>query len=198
MTQNNYKIAVTGGIGSGKSTVCGIIESYGYPVISCDAVYNRLLREKTFSDSIAAEFGEVLDDRGLVDKSKLSSIVFNNKDKLKKLNEITHKAIIDEVMQEASGKGIYFCEVPLLFEGSFEKLFDGIIVVLRDKQSRVNAVSKRDNLSQSDVLLRISNQVDYDNMNFEKYYVIHNTADIQSLHEQTIKIIEKLIKIARF
>ena len=101
-------------------------------------------------------------------------------------------------MQEASGKGIYFCEVPLLFEGSFEKLFDGIIVVLRDKQSRVNAVSKRDNLSQSDVLLRISNQVDYDNMNFEKYYVIHNTADIQSLREQTIKIIEKLIKIARF
>ena len=96
MTQNNIKIAVTGGIGSGKTTVCDIIKEQGYSVISCDEIYNRLLRDKSFLNSLVSEFGHILNGDGTLSRKKLSEIVFSDKDKLARLNEITHPEIMKE------------------------------------------------------------------------------------------------------
>ncbi len=192
MTQNNVKIAITGGIGSGKSTVAEIIAKQGYTVISCDAIYSRLLCDKEFVNVLSAEFGDILTEEGTLDRKRLSTVVFSDKAKLAKLNEITHPAIMERALKEMSGEGIYFCEVPLFFENNFEKLFDGVIV--RDESIRILAVTERDDKTESEVVSRINNQFDYDNNKFEEYYVIHNNRNLKNLQSETLKIIEKIKK----
>ena len=192
MMQNNTKIAVTGGIGSGKTTVCKIIKEQGYTVISCDEIYSRLLCNISFLNSLAAEFGNILNSDGTLSRKKLAEIVFSDKDKLTRLNEITHPEIMKEAIKQMSGEGIYFCEVPLLFEGEFEALFDKIIVVLRNKELRISSITKRDEITYLDAKKRIDSQFNYDNLSFEKYYVIHNNSDFENLNAVTLEIINKI------
>ena len=100
MTQNNIKVAVTGGIGSGKSTVAEIIARQGYKVVSCDKIYSGLLSEGIFNAAYTAEFGAVLDENGKVDRKKLAAAVFGDEGKLRRLNEITHTKIIEKALEE--------------------------------------------------------------------------------------------------
>lgn len=193
MKQNSKKYAITGGIGSGKSTVCNIIKQLGYRVVSCDEVYKRLLYEDSFVKMLSNEFGDVLDCNGRIDKSKLSAIVFENREKLKRLNKITHPIIMQRALKEMEGLELSFCEVPLLFEGGFQQLFDGVIVVLRDLAQRVESVCKRDNLTANEVKNRINSQFNYDIDNFEKYYVIHNNGNLQELYDDTAKMIKNIV-----
>lgn len=194
MTQSNIKIAITGGIGSGKSAVLEIIRGQGFSAVSCDEIYQEMLIDKAFVKSLANEFGDILKSDGSLDKSKLSSIVFNDSDKLKRLNKITHPAIMKEALNKMSGEGIFFCEVPLLFEGGYESLFDGVIVVLRDKALRISSVMQRDGIDENEVANRINSQVIYENLQLEKYYIIHNNSNFADLTQQTLEIIQKIIK----
>ena len=193
MMQSNLKIAITGGIGSGKSTVASIVSEQGYSVISCDKVYGQLLENETFIKQLSSEFGDIL-NYGKLDRKKLAEIVFCDKKKLQRLNEITHPLIMKSVFKQMSGEKIAFCEVPLLFEKGYEEYFDAVIVVLRDKGERIKSVVERDNISEESVLLRINSQFDYENADFSKCYVIHNTLDIVDLRNKTIKIINELKK----
>lgn len=189
------KIAITGGIGSGKSTVTKIIEDQGYPTYSCDVIYKQLLKEKPLTDKLVAEFGESILTDGLVDKkNKLSKLVFSDPSKLKRLNEITHPAIMEEALSKMSRHNVSFCEVPLLFEGGFEKLFDQVVVVLRDKSIRISTVMKRDNLTEVEVKKRIDNQFNYDDKNFSNYYVIYNNATLENLNKNTLNILGQLVE----
>lgn len=194
MTQNNIKIAITGGIGSGKSTVCNIIKKHGYPVFSCDKIYSELLASAEFINTINKEFGGVLNSNGSLNREALSKLVFNNVVARKKLNSITHPAIMSAAFKKMDGSNIAFLEVPLLFENGFEALFNGVIVVLRKKEDRVNSVIARDNLGREQVLLRINSQIDYDNFDFTKYYVIHNSESLADLERNTQKILAKINK----
>ncbi len=193
MRQNKINVAITGGIGSGKSTVAEIIKETGYPVFSCDETYAKLLRSSDFIKEIGEEFDGVVTEKGELDRAKLSSIVFNDKVMLEKLNRITHPAIYKEMfsMAENEDKNCFF-EVPLLFEDNSEVLFDKIIVVLRDKAKRIDAVKRRDNLSDKQIKERIKSQIDYDNIDFAKYYVIHNNGDLYALKQRTKEILEVL------
>ena len=190
--QNNVKIAVTGGIGSGKSTVCQIIKNLGYPVISCDEIYKTILQDTEFLQKLAAEFGNEIIKDGKLDKAKLSSIVFSDEGKLKKLNEITHPEIMKELFAQAAKFNICFCEVPLLFEGGYEKDFDGVIVVLRSLDERISSVAQRDNLGAEAVKNRIKSQINYDNLKLTQYYVIHNDSNLNDLHDKTCKVLQKI------
>ena len=194
MTQNNVKIAITGGIGSGKSTVAKIIAESGYPVISCDEIYKELLTDSNFLNKLSSEFGVILTPDGTLSRNKLSAIVFSDSSKLAKLNEITHPTIMDSALNQMSGEGLFFCEVPLLFENGYEKLFDNSIVILRDNALRISAVSMRDDKTENEVKKRINNQFDYNNSEFKEYYVIHNNLNFSNLRKEVIKIIEKIEK----
>lgn len=193
--QNNVKIAVTGGIGSGKSTVCKIIKDFGYPVISCDEIYKTILEDTKFLQKLAEEFGNEIIKDGKLDKPKLSSIVFSDKDKLKKLNEITHPEIMKELFAQASQFKLCFCEVPLLFESGYENDFDRVIVVLRNLDERISSVVKRDNLSVEVVKNRIKSQFNYENLDIAQYYFIHNGGNLNALRDKTYEVVQKIQQI---
>ncbi|MCM1438754.1 MAG: dephospho-CoA kinase [Roseburia sp.] len=193
MKQNNIKIAVTGGIGSGKTTVCNIIEKLGYPVFSCDKVYGELLNGGSLNKMLSDEFGSEILTEGNIDRSKLSACVFGDKIKLRKLNEITHPAIFSEMfLRSEKFKGLVFFEVPLLFEGNYQNLFNDVLVVLREERQRIDSVKLRDNLSDRQVYDRIENQCNYDMNNFAQYYVIHNSGKIDDLSGIIGEILLKL------
>ena len=194
MTQNNIKIAITGGICSGKSTVAKIIKEQGYSISSCDEIYSELLNDLDFVDLLDKEFGNVKNCDDTLDRAKLSEIVFRDSNKLKKLNAITHPKIMQRALDSMTGEGIFFCEVPLLFEGGIERLFDNVIVVLRKRDERLMELIKRNKISENQALLRINSQFDYDNGNFTKYYVIHNDYNLVKLREDTIGLLRKIEK----
>ena len=191
--KQNKKIAVTGGIGSGKSTVMKIIAGKGYPIFSCDEIYSQLTSDSDFLNILRHSFGDILNSDGTLDRKKLSEIVFNNPAKLAELDKITHPAIYKEMFRMADeAGGICFCEVPLLFESGAESLFDGVIIVMRNEEQRIKSVTARDKLPEQDVKKRISNQFDYNSADFAMYYVIHNNGDLSELEWQTEEIIKKI------
>lgn len=192
MIRNNIKIAITGGIGSGKSTVADILSESGFNVISLDKVYAELLHDADFKNAISEEFGCVFLENGELDRAKLSEVVFSNKDKLKKLNEITHPRIYERAFEKAEKFGLNFFEVPLLFEESGEKLFDEVIIVIREIRSRIESLKIRDNLSEDLVLKRINSQFNYGNSDLSKYYVIHNDGDLDNLRAKINEILSDL------
>lgn len=187
------KIAITGGIGSGKSTVARFIKEMGYSVFSCDEAYAELLKDRLFLEKLSAEFGDIIDCGGELDREKLSEIVFSDKEELNKLNRLTHSAVFEKIFRQAEGiEGICFYEVPVLFEEGNEKLFDNVIVILRDKEKRINSVKLRDNFNDNQILKRLESQIDYDNFNFAKYYVIHNNNNFEHLRLKTHEVLRLL------
>ena len=194
MMQNNIKVAITGGICSGKSTVAKFIKEQGYNVISCDDIYCELLSDSKFLDLLENEFGNIKNTDGTLNRAKLSEIVFSDDKKLKKLNSITHPKIMQRAMRQMSGEGIFFCEVPLLFEGGYDKQFDGIIVVLRDKRERIRDLMSRNNIDENQAFLRINNQFEYQNADFTEYYVIHNNGSLSELRKKSLEVVAEIIK----
>ena len=194
MMQSNVKIAITGGICSGKSTVAKIIKEQGYSVVSCDEVYHGLLNDKSYVNSIAKEFGNVKNDDGTLNREKLAEIVFNDKNKLQVLNSVTHPQIINRAMHFMRGYGIFFCEVPLLFEEGYEVLFDNVIVVLRNKEERICELMQRTKINRNQALLRINSQFDYENHSFVKYYVTHNDCNLINLRSKVLAVLDGIKK----
>ena len=191
MTQSNVKIAITGGIGSGKSVVSDMISKFGYPVFSCDKIYAELLTNKNFIGKIEENFPGTAKD-GVLNRQKLSNIVFSDNAALQKLNGLTHTAIMEEAFKKMSSYKLSFLEVPLLFENNFEDKFDSVIVILREESERISAVVKRSGLSEEQVKKRINSQFNYDNYDFAKYYVIHNSGNLDNLRLHLQKILKKI------
>lgn len=192
MTQNNKIIAVTGGIGSGKSTVTSLLKAHGYAVFSCDEINRELWQDEKYLQGLAQLFPDCIVG-GTIDKQRLSRFVFSDAEKLKQLNDYAHPRImqkLDERMQSESG--LVFAEVPLLFEGGYQNRFDGIIVVTRNTELRIASVMARDGLSREEVLRRISRQVSYDKISDSRYYLIDNNEDREALDKKLRHILAQL------
>lgn len=194
-------IAVTGGIGSGKSTVMKILASKGYPVFSCDEIYEEVIVSEAYISKLKELFPLCVTN-GQVDRKRLAKEVFSDREKRERLNRLAHPLIMKRLFEKMQREDSFlvFAEVPLLFEGNFEKDFDAIIVVQRAVEQRVAALQKRDNASREDVLRRIRAQFPYDSpegqmrIKNSRAYILSNEGSLKALQE---KISEILMKIHR-
>lgn len=185
-------IALTGGIGSGKSYAADILEKEGYYVLSCDKVARELSFDKDYLLTIKSHFPNAVKNDGetlVLDRKALSEEVFSDKNKLSLLNSLTHPIILEEIKKRAekSGRKAVIVEIPLLYESGYGNLFDKTVVIMRDKKQRIDSVKTRDNLSEEEILKRINSQFDYDNFADENAVIIVNDGNFKENLIKTIK-----------
>ncbi len=152
------KYAVTGGIGSGKTAVCGILKEFGYPVFSCDEISRALWKDKEYLEAVKKLFPTCVKDGEPV-KKLIAAFVFVDMNARRRLEAISHPRIMEELFAQMNAHAVSFAEVPLLFEGKYENLFDGILTVERDEDLRISSVMARDGLSEAEISRRISAQL---------------------------------------
>ncbi len=187
-------IAITGGIGSGKSTVSKIIKGLGYTVFSADEIYSKLILDKSFVKSIY-ELLDIKTENYVFDKKLVGEKVFSSKELLKKLNDFTHPIIMEKMISlSKETRGIVFNEVPLLFESGFENLYDNIIVVERNLENRVSSVMARDNVTKEEVLLKVKNQVNYENYINNAHTLINNDGNLSELSKKVKEVVSGIIE----
>ena len=192
------KIAITGGIGSGKSTVSEIIRDMGYTVVSADKAYSELLLNEEFVKEIC-ELMKISpienDGRMTIDRKALSAIVFSDKNQLSRLNDFTHPKIMSEIFRRSEGvEPLFFAEVPLLFEGGYETEFDNVFIVRRRLDLRLLETMKRDGKTEAEVRKVIDNQFDYEsNKCGNKSIIIKNDGTIDELKDKVYSAVNALL-----
>lgn len=156
------KIGLTGGIGSGKTTVAEIFRRLGAPVFMSDDVARQLQEENAEVKACMQElFGEDIYRGGKLDREKVAGIVFADKRKLEQLNAIVHPAVAKAFQQFCEAhkdKKYVLKEAAILFETGGNKQLDGMIVVTAPEELRTARVMRRDGISREEVLKRMKNQ----------------------------------------
>lgn len=162
------RIAITGNIGTGKSTVCKVFESLGINVYYADTEARKFYLEKNVISAVKQLFGEeIFDENDILNASLLAGLVFGNPDKLKQLNAIIHPLVLDDFLQWADQqletKYILY-ESALLFESGFHKHFDKSILVTAPTSLAKSRVLSRDGLSEEEFDARKSRQTPQDEL----------------------------------
>lgn len=181
-------IGLTGGIGTGKSTVSKFLAELGAVVIDADKVGHEVFRPGTEGwDDVVATFGkEVLNTAGEIDRKKLGAIVFNNPEALQKLNQIVHpraydlvKSRLDEYRQR--GAGVVVVEVILLIEAGWTDLVDEVWVVVASEDTVVKRLKQQRGMSEEEILTRIHSQLSTEERVKHADVVINNDGDIDEV-----------------
>ena len=191
-------VGITGGIGSGKSTVSHFFELLSIPVYFADDRAKKLMVEDTsLKGQLIAIFGEATYlETGQINRSYLSERVFGDAEQLKKLNSIVHPAVFKDTaqwMQSHQDNHYVLYESAILFESGSHKMFDKTITVFAPLEIRVARVIQRDNASKTDVMQRVEKQMDDDEKVKLANFVIHNDGK-QTLISQILNIHTELLR----
>ncbi len=185
-------VGITGGMGSGKSTVCSVFAQLGIPVYNSDAqakwlIANRLEKE------ISQSFGQDIFENNVLNKSLLASRAFNSKENTQRLNDIVHPAVGQDYLEWRSTCKAYYTlkEAALLIEAGSYKTLDKLIVVVAPVETRIERILQRDSISIDEIEARISKQLSDEERLHYADYVIDNSGT-QSLIKQVISIHENL------
>lgn len=156
-------IGITGGIGSGKSTLSELLRKHGYPVYDTDKKARRLQNEDALLvQHIKSLFGENCYVEGKLNRPAVAALVFNNPELLQKLTALVHPAVKEDFInwqRNYNSEDLVFIESAVLFEGGFNLLTDKVILVTASEDIRIQRVIKRDKISREQVLSRIKNQI---------------------------------------
>ena len=189
-------VGLTGGIGSGKSTVLNQFKNLGINTYSADKAAKKLINsDKGLIKSIKNLFGDNIYENNILDSVKLSKIVFNDPYKLKSLNSIIHPAVAKDFESFIKTKnGDYIVkEVAIIFETNTENNYNKIVLIRAPLEERIKRVILRDNLSREDVIKRVNNQIDDSTIIDNCDYVIENI-NLKDLKEKVLKIHKDLIR----
>ncbi|WP_281637816.1 dephospho-CoA kinase [Flavobacterium marginilacus] len=187
-------IGLTGGIGSGKTTVANEFASHGIPVYITDQEAKKIMQSDTVLNQVRAEFGDAVFENGLLIRERLSEIVFNDSDRLAKLNSIVHPAVRQHFKQwtfEHQNEPFIIYESAILFESGSYKECDFIINVVAPLEIRIKRVIARDKTTREKVLERIKNQWNDEEKSSKSDFIIENTS-IEALKLEIVKILKFL------
>lgn len=187
-------IALTGGIATGKSTVCSLFKLHGFLTIDADKIAHKLLDEN--SAKIANMFGEQYVENGKVLRKKLGKIIFSNEENKLKLEALLHPLIKDEIeiesrIFEEQGKP-YFIDIPLFFE-KMNYPIPKSLVIYTPKDIQVQRLMQRDGIDENEAKLKISNQMDIEKKKTLADFVIDNSNNLKSLQKEVERIIKEVL-----
>lgn len=194
-----YKVGITGGIGSGKSTVCAILAEFGVAVYDSDSRAKRLMNEdNTLREHLAERFGsEVYCVEGL-NRRYLAERVFGNPEELKALNAIVHPAVMDDFDRWAlEQEGSYVVlESAILFEASLDRRVDVSVAVMAPEELRIERAMQRDGAQREQIVARMNNQIsDQERVERAKYTIVN--IDIDNLRSDVEQLHRRLSYVAQ-
>ncbi|KGF08999.1 hypothetical protein HMPREF1635_05680 [Clostridiales bacterium S5-A14a] len=193
------KVGITGGTGSGKSSVCNYLTKKGLQVIDSDAIARKLLDRGTVTyDLVVSHFGEkILKANGEINRQLLSSIVFGSSDELNFLQNVVTKETV-EIVKKLLEKSrpemkIIFLDAPLLFETGLDQDVDIVWFVLASQEKRLKRLSKRDGIPAFEIKKRMSAQMPEEQKEMLADIVIENEGSLDDLYSKVDKLLLQLI-----
>jgi len=191
----NKIIGLTGGIGSGKTLVAEYIKSLGIPVYIADDEAKNIMNTDEVVKVVCNTFGKEVIYKGTINREKLAQLVFNNPEKLHKLNSIIHPEVkkhFDAWVESHKDSPFVFKEAAILFESGSYKYCDAIITITCPLETRLKRVMERDKTDRESVFKRIQNQWTDEQRIAKSDYVIHNLSV-----EATKKQVNEILKILK-
>jgi dephospho-CoA kinase len=187
-------IALTGGISTGKSTVCNLFKLHGFLTIDADEIAHKLLDEN--SDKIVSMFGKQYVENGKVLRKKLGTIIFSNEENKLKLEGLLHPLIKEEIIKQSrifeSQNKPYFVDIPLFFEKMHYPISKSL-VIYTPREIQIQRLMKRDNIEESEAKLKISNQMDIEEKKKLADLVIDNSTNLKNLQKEVERVIGEII-----
>jgi dephospho-CoA kinase len=193
------KIGLTGGIGSGKSTVARIFEILGIPVYYADAAAKRLMNtDPALREQIIAAFGAEAYTGGELNRQYLAQQVFHDEKKLARLNSFVHPATIHDAEKWIAAQTSPYTvkEAALIFESGSEKLLDYVIGVSAPQELRIQRTMQRDHISREEVLKRIHQQMDEKLKMEQCNFIVYNDEE-QPVLPQVLALHRQLLELAK-
>ena len=191
-------LGLTGGIGSGKSTVSKIFLSMGIKVFDADLIAKDILETEQVKEEIKEKLGKEFINlkNNSVDKELLKKEVFNNSKKLNILNGIVHPRVVDiyikKYLEFKDKKEIVIFDVPLLFEVNLERYCDKVIVVDIDLKVQIERIKNRDNIDVALINKIIAAQMSREERNMKADILIENNGSLEELKQKIEKIIKDI------
>src|SRR4051812_545501 len=194
-----FKVGITGGIGSGKTTVCSIFSTLGIPVYYADIRAKELMIfDENLKQQITNLFGnEAYQPDGGLNTKFIASKAFTDKSLLHQLNAMVHPAVFEDSIkwfQQHEDKPYALYEAAIMFESGNNKMMDKMITVYAPEEDRIARIIARDKVGRTDVLERINKQLPEEEKIKRADFIIYNDAE-HALKEQVIAIHEQLISI---
>ncbi len=190
-------IALTGGIGTGKSTTIKILESQGYQILDADKIAHQLLQEHRFE--IAQHFGSDILEKDILNRKKLGTIVFQNASELKWLEDFLHPLIRECMLQKAyeleKNHQAYFLDIPLFFEVGGKKCYPvgKVVLVYAPRVLQIERLLERDKLKEAEILQRLACQMDIEQKCAMSDYIIDNSSSLKDLNKQVERFLKTLL-----
>lgn len=182
--KKKFILGVTGSFGSGKTTVAGMLKGCGVKVIDADRIAHELIKPAS------PVYKKVIKAFGTAKRHKLAALVFNNKNLLRKLNNIIHPAVIRRIKRQiidAPGEAIVL-DAPLLIEAGLVKLIDKLIVVKLSRKEQIKRLIKKTGLNKKDLTKRIDAQIPLKYKVILADFIIDNSGTVKGTRRQVGEI----------
>ena len=192
------RLGVTGGIGSGKTTVCRIFRVLGVPVFVADVAARQIMNsDPAIRKEINAIAGKDLYSADELDRKELARLIFNRPELLRRVNAVVHPAVL-RMFDEWAAKSetpYVIMEAAILFEARADALVDRVASISAPVEERIARVMGRNDLSREEVMERINNQMEDEEREEQSYYVINN-ADNEMIIPEILKIHNDMLRLA--
>jgi len=178
--EREMRLGITGGIGSGKTTVCRIFSILGVPVFSADDVARDIMdSDESIKQKVNLAAGRNVYRNGILQRKELADIIFSNREILQKINSIVHPVIFEKFFEwEKRQRYPYvIMEAAILFESGADKLVDRVLTVTAPESERIRRIIERNNVRAEDVVARIRNQFDDNYRKARSHYVVDNSGE---------------------